>query len=376
MGTDLAINYFGHGNTYMNVTSGRVGIGTHDPAYPLHLKSSSDDNWMAGFHNTSTSTSSNGLVVRADGGDPFWVQNASKTMFSVKQDGNVGIGTAYPDCHLEIITSDNEDVMRFTRFTGWPVLLARANWDGSASLALYEFNETKLNLSSGGTSYINGGSLGIGTSTPSNAKLQIEGVDTYDAMLRLNNIGIDGASFFMGSTNSAWGGGINSNRFVMGHGAPSSANIDVAIDENGWVGIGTISPTKSLDVNGRGRFRGLLVGIVSNAVYQTSDGTLITGSSDIRLKENIEPLQNSLDKVMSLQGVTFSWKADPTKRQSIGFIAQEFEQVVPELVFTNQNDGYKGINYAEVTALLVEAIKDQQKIIEALETRIEQLESR
>ncbi|MEZ5198479.1 MAG: hypothetical protein R2764_19465 [Bacteroidales bacterium] len=52
----------------------------------------------------------------------------------------------------------------------------------------------------------------------------------------------------------------------------------------------------------------------------------------------------------------------------------DFEKVVPELVFTNQTDGYKGINYAEVTALLTEAIKEQQKIIETLQKRIEKLE--
>jgi hypothetical protein len=127
---------------------------------------------------------------------------------------------------------------------------------------------------------------------------------------------------------------------------------------NGNVGINTESPTQPLDVNGVARIRGMTTGVVSTTVYRTSDGTLITGASDIRLKENIQPLENSLGKVMQLRGVSFSWKADSSKKHSIGFIAQEFEQVIPELVFTNENDGYKGINYAEVSAVLVEAVKE------------------
>jgi hypothetical protein len=66
----------------------------------------------------------------------------------------------------------------------------------------------------------------------------------------------------------------------------------------------------------------------------------------------------------------------------IGFIAQEFEQVIPELTFTNETDGYKGINYAEVTALLAEAIKELKAENDRLkaendtqEVRIDRLEA-
>lgn len=98
--------------------------------------------------------------------------------------------------------------------------------------------------------YYNSGSIGIGTSTPVNAKLQIEGTGAYDAMFRLNNLGTNGAAFFMGSTNSAWGGGTNQNLFVMGHGAPSSANIDMTFAPSGSVGIGTTSPGARLHIAG------------------------------------------------------------------------------------------------------------------------------
>jgi len=59
----------------------------------------------------------------------------------------------------------------------------------------------------------------------------------------------------------------------------------------------------------------------------------------------------------------------------IGFIAQEIEQVFPELVFTNETDGYKGVNYAEMTAVLVEAMKEQQTIIDKQQKELDLLKA-
>jgi hypothetical protein len=61
--------------------------------------------------------------------------------------------------------------------------------------------------------------------------------------------------------------------------------------------------------------------------------------------------------------------------QRIGFIAQEVEKVIPELVFTNEVDGYMGVNYAEMTAVLVEAIKEQQQLIETLKAELEAIKA-
>ncbi|MEE4178394.1 MAG: tail fiber domain-containing protein [Bacteroides sp.] len=142
------------------------------------------------------------------------------------------------------------------------------------------------------------------------------------------------------------------------------------------VGIGTDAPTQSLDVNGTLRVRGMTTGTSAGTVYRTADGTLITGASDIRLKENIETLSDGLAKILQLRGVSFSWKNDPAQARSIGFIAQEFEQVIPELVFTNPVDGYKGIYYAELSAVLVEAMQTQQDKIDLLEQQNLELNAR
>jgi hypothetical protein len=93
-------------------------------------------------------------------------------------------------------------------------------------------------------------------------------------------------------------------------------------------------------------------------------------SSDERLKENIQPLKNSLDKVTQLRGVSFEFKKD--KKQQIGVIAQEVEKIIPEVVGENP-DGYKGVSYGNIVGLLIEAIKEQQEQINQLSKEISEL---
>jgi len=103
-------------------------------------------------------------------------------------------------------------------------------------------------------------------------------------------------------------------------------------------------------------------------------GNILKLSSDARLKDNIIPLQNSLEKVLKLQGVNFTWLNDPSKTLDIGFIAQDVEEVVPELVIKDNNDGMLSVKYQNISALLVESVKEQQKEIESLKAKIEKLE--
>lgn len=98
-------------------------------------------------------------------------------------------------------------------------------------------------------------------------------------------------------------------------------------------------------------------------------GSFIYSSSDRALKTNIQPLQNSLDKVLKLQGVSFNLKS--TGDKSIGFIAQDVEKVLPELV--SGTEGNKAVAYGNIVAVLVEAIKEQQKQIDELKSQIQEL---
>ena len=96
--------------------------------------------------------------------------------------------------------------------------------------------------------------------------------------------------------------------------------------------------------------------------------------SSIRWKENISQIENPLDKVMALRGVYFDWKQDQT--HDIGLIAEEVGEVIPEVVTYEENGvDAEGLDYARLTALLVEAIKQQQKEIESLKAKIKTLET-
>jgi hypothetical protein len=109
-----------------------------------------------------------------------------------------------------------------------------------------------------------------------------------------------------------------------------------------------------------------------NAGYFAGDVTY-TGSlihlSDARFKENVAPIPGALESVLQLRGVTFDWRRDRFPAQhfpaakGIGFIAQEVENVFPSLVSTG-GDGFKGVDYANLTPILVEAIKAQQRQID------------
>ena len=128
--------------------------------------------------------------------------------------------------------------------------------------------------------------------------------------------------------------------------------------------------------------------------FWTYNGSFIsTGphTSDIRLKKNIKPLTNGLDKIMKLNPVTFDWDEeivpDLAKKypHMVGLIAQEVEEVVPEVVYKTRvnsvKDGkekgriYKRVLYENLVAHLIDGMKEQQREIEQLKQRVSELEN-
>jgi len=114
----------------------------------------------------------------------------------------------------------------------------------------------------------------------------------------------------------------------------------------------------------------------SSGQLRASDDIIAFASSDITLKENISLISDSLEKVKRLRGVTYDWRDSYIERKGgldeiymrkkdIGLLAQDVEQVLPEIV-ARRNDGYLAIKYDRVVALLVEAIKDLSEQIERL----------
>lgn len=97
-------------------------------------------------------------------------------------------------------------------------------------------------------------------------------------------------------------------------------------------------------------------------------------NSDKNLKKNIVPIENAIDKVLQLTGYEFDFTDQKycgyLKEHQIGLIAQEVRKVIPEVVGQN-NDGTLGVSYQHLVAVLIEAIKDQQKQIDNLKKQIE-----
>ena len=99
----------------------------------------------------------------------------------------------------------------------------------------------------------------------------------------------------------------------------------------------------------------------------TVTATSVTETSDRRLKTNIQPLKNALDNTLQLRGVSYNWMDESKSRDNqIGVIAQEVEEIYPEFVHTDE-EGMKSVNYSQMVAVLIEAVKDLNAKIEALE---------
>jgi hypothetical protein len=129
---------------------------------------------------------------------------------------------------------------------------------------------------------------------------------------------------------------------------------------NGSVGIGTTSPQEKLQVIGN---------ICATGSVSTC---LILTNSSRRWKTNISPVENALDKVQQLNGVYYDSKTDG--KRNLGLIAEEAGKVVPEIVKYEENGkDAQGLDYSRLVALLIEAVKEQQKEINALKTTVNAL---
>ena len=116
----------------------------------------------------------------------------------------------------------------------------------------------------------------------------------------------------------------------------------------------------------QGYFDGLLfsTGTISGSLINSSGDVVAFQSSDKRLKDNLKPISQSIDKLNKLTGYEFDWndKQDIYKGHDLGVVAQEVEEVLPELVRINSN-GFKAVKYEKIIPLLIEALKDQQEKI-------------
>lgn len=208
--------------------------------------------------------------------------------------------------------------------------------------------------------------------------------------------------------------------------------IKMILSANGSLGIGTITPQAQLHTTGSVRFEGVQGGLGSALLTTDAQGTLlrnflpnnstvaiattapavnslprfnqsnvlvnsqlydngtnigiggvpvpnakvtvygvINALSDARTKRNIAPISNALQIVNQLNGYYYNWNTSDEKQ--VGLIAQEVENVLPELVSHNES-GTKFLNYDGLTPVLVEAIKEQQKLLQQQASQIKELQ--
>ena len=149
---------------------------------------------------------------------------------------------------------------------------------------------------------------------------------------------------------------------------------------SGATGAVTISIGQAVATSSDVRFNSLGVGMAASATAGRIDATndiVAYSSSDRRFKNNIKPIENPLDKINKISGNTFDWNEE-TKIEhgydgnDVGVIAQEIEEVLPQLVQT-RDSGYKAVKYDKLVALLIEGIKEQQIQINDMKVEIENL---
>ncbi len=311
--------------------SGNVGIGTTRPKNKLDV----NGGLAVGSYAGANAAPSGGAIIS----------------------GNVGIGTTNPGSKLDVAgTIRARDIFG----SGGKNLIIGddaylTDVDQANILGIYGMqNSDRAGIrlgSDGSLIFGDNGNVGIGTTAP---KGKLDVVAGWGDWLSLSRTA--GSGFWHIHNPSS------QERIEIGYtddGGSTKWGMFV-IKNTGNIGIGTTSP-------------GNILTIAQGKGHAIADGW--DTYSSIRWKTNIKPITHALDKVMKLRGVYFDWKK--TGKHDIGMIAEEVGKVIPEVVEYEKDGKYaKSLDYARLTAVLVEAIKEQQKEIEELRDRIKKLEEK
>jgi archaeosine-15-forming tRNA-guanine transglycosylase len=297
-------------------------------------------------------------------------------------------GTSYP-----VILAAQQD-LTYGNASG-AFVLKTSYWNGSTVITGERLRVTSL------------GNVGIGTTAPA-SKLEVIG-DTRAGNFGLNTDsvfrggiytykGVSGSGTDYGVTIFAEGGTGNGNIYFCPGG---SATRQVTITTDGKVGIGTTSPThkfaiagtshtfsvnphsSGIDIHSTGNiaphyqtnftwYTGAIGSGTQRAALDSSGNLSISGtlteSSALRYKENIVTLTSSLEKVLQMRGVSYNKK--DTGIKEIGVIAEEMNEIVPDVVNKNDKGEIESVAYGRLVAIFIEALKEQQKQIEEIKALI------
>jgi hypothetical protein len=321
--------------------------------------------------------------------------------------GYVGIGTSSPTGRLDINTTGNEALvlrgpanqLYFQDTSPNPGQIPGLKWNmdnGRYNLQLINqppetdcipctiatpisVDIVRSSPSFGSISFSN---VGIGTLSPA-VPFHLVGGDMLLADLAgkpmhmiFDATPAGGSRWILGAGDPVNGWGAATGFAIYNMSSAPGSQVPFAVTAGGIVGIGfnwmTATPQYTLDVSGDiNSTTALRVGGT-----KVCDGGGCASASDARLKENIEPLGESLDKLLKLHGVSYTFK-DPARfrgGRQLGLIAQEVESVYPEVVETDSQSGMKSVAYDHLVAAVIEAMRGLQAENAALKQRIENLE--
>ena len=301
---------------------------------------------------------------------------------------SVGIGTI-----IDIIPYDtlNSGTLSFEASAGQLFSITNNLTSGS----IFSVNDVSgipsIDVNANGTILLGayGGNIGVGTTNPTQ-KLHVVGnasisgtldlghaSDTTLARVSAGVVSIEGVNIVTTSSTDTLSnktlssvvlGTPSSGTLTSCTGLPLTTGVTGTLPvANGGTGVTASTGTGSVVLSASPTFTGT---VGAAAITATGDiaAANFNSTSDISLKDNIQTIVDPLDKIIKLNGVTFNWKEN--QKPSIGVIAQELQEVLPELV--TQGD-IKSVNYNGLIGVLIEAVKEQQKQIEELKDLVKDL---
>jgi len=386
-------------------SSGNVGIGVSSPFPSARLQVNTGTNLNLAVQTGTTDTS--GIKINAfnDAGNaniPLEINGSVMLLktgeierLRIISSGNVGIGTSSPSSILHIEGNSNGYTTAPILYFGSTSTVSAEirDWaigpadDSYGNFHIFRGTSTGANpIGNDGRvlTISNAGNVGIGTSSPDSI-LHIEKPSGNNTYLQIKQAGVESWQVGMTASSTALSF-LNSGTERMR--INSSGNLLVGITSESFSTSTSgcllrntgdayfpIQNSNTLHVydapNQAYRFYVNVAGIIS------ATNTSINGLSDERLKENIVDLETGLTEVMALQPRRFDWKNGDAQNVA-GFIAQEVESVLPELVGDYKHeelDDCKSLKMGDIVPTLVKAIQEQQTIIDDLKTRIETLEN-
>jgi len=391
---------------HMRITStGAVGIGTNAPASPLHVKGTTAHTYLTVQANSGVSNAikfiganewiiGNSTITGGGGDNDFSIQDGSVNAIKINGGGAVTINEGGADLDFRV---ESNGVTHALFVQGSDGNVSLGTTEARAKLTSFIGNPTgqgvlansALHIANGtGTNAI--GQITFGPAAQTNASSYIgelivdTGGNTHGELLfGTRNVTTDSAptermriSSFGGvaiGTTSAGSRSLSVSQLATGGACilASSGNSDVSSNspllQCQFQGDATPASGSKLIlfVNQSDVMGSITAAGTASVAYNTS--------SDYRMKENIIPIENGLERLNNLKPVKFDWIADGSSSE--GFIAHEVQEIFSDAII-GEKDGedMQGMDYGRITPLLVKAIQEQQTIIEDLKTRITTLE--